>query len=64
MKPRDFGNIYTTRNSCRDMALKLPQYFYLLIEKPLGLYFRVWPSYSQVVQYNQKTPIPVSVPSR
>ena len=25
-----------------NMALKLPQYFYLLMEKPLGCYFQVW----------------------
>ena len=40
--PRDFSNIHTTGSSCRDalpcanMELKLPQYFYLLMEKPLG----------------------------
>ena len=37
MTPRDLRNIHTTGNSCRDallcmnMALKLPQYFYLLM---------------------------------
>ena len=42
MTPRDLKNIHTTRNSCRDalpctnMALKLSQHFYLLMEKPLG----------------------------
>ena len=42
MTPRDLRNIHTTRSSCRDtlpcanMALKLPRYFYLLMEKPLG----------------------------
>ena len=42
------------------MTLKLPQYFYLSMEKPLGRYFQVWsPSY-QAAQFNQKTPIPVS----
>ena len=47
MTPRDLRNIHTTGNSCRDafpcanMALKLPQYFYLLMEKPVGHYFRV-----------------------
>ena len=50
MTPRDLRNIHTTRNSCRDalpcadMALKLPQYFYLLMEKPLVRYFEVWSS--------------------
>ena len=66
MTPRDLRNIYTTRNSCRDalpctnMALKLPRYFYLLMEKPLGRYFQVWSPYYQAAQCNQKTPIPVS----
>ena len=47
MTPKDLRNIHTTRNSCTDalpcvnMALKLPQYFYLLMEKPLGHYFQV-----------------------
>ena len=27
---------------CATMTLKLPQYFYLLMEKPLGCYFQVW----------------------
>ena len=46
MTPRDLRNIHATRNSCRDalpcanMALKLPLYFYLLMEKPLGCYFQ------------------------
>ena len=59
-------NIYTTGNSCRDalpctnMALKLPRYFYLLMEKPLGRYFQVRPPYYLVAQWNQKKPIPVS----
>ena len=41
MTPRDLRNIHTNRNSSRDtipyvnMALKIPQYFYMLIEKPL-----------------------------
>ena len=66
MTPRDLRNIHTTRNSCRDalpctnMALKLPRYFYLLMEKPLGRYFQVWSPYYQVAQCNQKTPIPAS----
>ena len=63
MTPRDLRNIHTTGNICRDtlpyanMALKLPQYFYLLMEKPPGCYFQVWSSYYQAVQCNQKTPI-------
>ena len=66
MTPRDLRNIHTTENSCRDalpctnMALKLPQYFYLLMEKPLGRYFQVRSPYYQAAQCNQKTPIPVS----
>ena len=52
MSPRDLRNIHTTRNSCRDalpcanMALKLPWYFYMLMEKPLGCYFQVRNTYS------------------
>ena len=66
MTPRDLRNIHTTRNSYRDtfpcanMALKLPQYLYLLMEKAIGHYFQVQPPYYQAAQYNQKTPIPVS----
>ena len=66
MTPRDLRNINTTGNSCRDalpcvnMALKLPRYFYLLMEKPLGRYFQVQSPYYQAAQCNQKTPIPVS----
>ena len=66
MTPRDLRNIHTTGNSCRDalpcanMALKLPRYFYLLMEKPLGRYFQVRSPYYQAAQCNQKTPIPVS----
>ena len=41
------------------MALKLPWYFYLLMEKPLGCYFQVQSPYYQAAQCNQKTPIPV-----
>ena len=64
MTPRDLRNTHTTGNSCRDtlpcanMALKLPQYFYLLMEKPLGHYFQVWSPYYQMAKCNQKTPIP------
>ena len=62
MTPRELRNIQTTGNSCRDalpcvnMALKLPQYFYLLMEKPLGRYFQVRSPYYQAAQWNQKTP--------
>ena len=65
MTPRDLRNIHTTRNSCRDsvpcanMALELSQYFYLLMEKPLGCYLQVWSSYYQTAQCKQKIPIPV-----
>ena len=67
MIPRDLRKIHTTRNSCRDalpstnITLKLPQYFYSLMEKPLGHYFQVRSSYNQAAQCNQKTPIPVSL---
>ena len=63
--PRDLSNTHTTGNSCRDtlpcinMALKLPQYFYLLMEKPLGCNLQVWSPYYQAAQCNEKTPIAV-----
>ena len=66
MTPRDLRNIHTTKNSCRDalpyvnMTLKLPQYFYLLMEKIPGCFFQVRSPYDQVAQCNQKTPIPIS----
>ena len=66
MTPRDLGNIHTTGNSCRDtfscanMALKLPQYFYVLMKKPLGHYFQVQSPYCQAAQCNQKTSTLVS----
>ena len=66
MTPRDLRNIHTTGNSCRDalpcanMALKLPRYFYLLMEKPLGRYFQVRSPYYQAAQWNHKALIPVS----
>ena len=41
-----------------DMRLKLPRYFYLLIEKPLGHYFQVQSTYYQAKQCNQKPSIP------
>ena len=59
MTPRDLRNIHTSR-TCANMALKLPWYFYLLMEKPLGRYFQVQSPYYQVAQCNQKIPIPVS----
>ena len=60
------SNICTTGNCCRDtlpcanMALKLLQYFYLLMEKPLSRYFQVRSPYYQAAQCSQKTPIQVS----
>ena len=66
MTTRELRNIYTTGNSCMDalpcanMALKLPQYFYLLMEKALGRHFQVQSPYYQVANSNQKTPIPTS----
>ena len=63
---RDLRNIHNTGNSCRDalpyanMALKLPQYFFLLMEKPLGRYFQFRFPYYQAAKCNQKTPIPIS----
>ena len=63
MTPRDLRSINTTGNSCSDalpctiMALKLPQHFYQLMEKPLGHYFQVQSPYYQATQCNQKTPI-------
>ena len=58
--------IHTTGNSCRDalrctnMALKVPWYFYLLMEKPLSCYFQIWSLYYQAAQCTQKTPILLS----
>ena len=66
MTPRDLRNINSTGSNCREkhpcvnMALKLSQPFYLLMEKPLGPYFQVQSPYYQAAQCNQKTPIPVS----
>ena len=66
MKPRDLRNIHTTVNSCRDalpranMALKLPWYFYLLMENLLGRYLQVQSLCYQALRCNQKAPIPVS----
>ena len=59
----NFDNDIATRNSCSDalpcanMVLKLPRYFYLLMEKQVSSVR--FPSY-QVPQCNQKTPIPIS----
>ena len=61
MTPRDLRNIHTTGNSCRDalwcanMALKLPRYFDVLMEKPLGRYLQVRLPYYQAAHCNQKT---------
>ena len=66
----DLRNIHNTGNSCREtlpyasMALKLPQYFHLLMEKPLGRYFKVRFPYYQAAQCNQKTTIPVPLRSQ
>ena len=65
MTPRDLRNIHTIRNSCKNismfgMALKLPRYFYLLMEKPLGCYF-LWTPYYKAALCNQKVPIPISL---
>ena len=65
MTSRDFKNIHTTSNNSRNaisflnMPLKLPQYFYLLMEKPLGCSFQVRSPYYQAAQWNQKPPISV-----
>ena len=64
MTPCDLRNTHTTGISCRDalscanMALKLPHYFYLLMEKPLGRYFKVRSPYYQMAKCNQKISIP------
>ena len=61
MAPRDLRNIHTTRNSCRDalpcanMALKLPWYFYLLMEKPLCCYIQVRCPYYQATLHPENT---------
>ena len=66
MIPRNLRNIHITGNSsrealsCTSMALNLPRYFCLLMEKPLGRYFQVWSPYYQAAQCNQKTTIPIS----
>ena len=66
MSTRDLRNIPTTGNICSDtlpcanMALKLNQYFYLLMEKPLGCYFQVLSPFYEAAQCNQKTPITIS----
>ena len=51
---------YRDALTCANMALKLPWYFFLLMEKPLGHYFQVQSPYYQAAQWNQKTLIPVS----
>ena len=51
MTRRDLRNIPAKENNCRGalpsvkMATKLLQYFYLLMEKPLGRYFQVGSTY-------------------
>ena len=45
--------------SIHNMALRLSQYFYLLMETSRDHYFQVRSPYCQVAQRNQKTPIPV-----
>ena len=63
MTSRDFRNIHTNGNSCRDafscmdMEQKLPQYFHQLMDKPLGYYFQVQSLYYQAELCNQKTGI-------
>ena len=57
----DLRDIHTTGNSFRDalpcanMALKVPRYFYLLMEKPLGRNYQVRSLYYKAAQCNQKT---------
>ena len=41
-----------------DMALKLLQYFYLLMEKPFGCCFQVWSPYSLLI-YIVSSPLKV-----
>ena len=61
MTPRDLRDIHTTGNNFRDalpcanMALKLPRYFYLLMEKPLGRKYQVRSLYYKAAQCNQTT---------
>ena len=54
------SQVKPVENISSNMALKLPRYFYLLTEKPLGRYFQVGSPYYKPAQFNQKTPIPVS----
>ena len=66
MTLKDLKNIHATGNNCRDalpctnMGLKPPQYFYLLMEKPLSCYFQVQSLCYQAAQWIVKTPIPLS----
>ena len=39
-----------------DMSLRLPQYFYLVMEKSRGRYFQVCSPYYQAAQCNRKVP--------
>ena len=64
MTPRDLRSTYITINSYRDtfmcnMGLKLPKYFYLLMEKPLDNYFQVQSPYYEAAECNQKKHIPL-----
>ena len=64
MVASDLRNILTTRNSfkdglsCLNMALKLPQYFYLLIKKPVGCYFEVRSHFYQEATRKHRFPYP------
>ena len=62
---RNIPSYSTPENTCRaythfhhhvhNMAPKLPQYFYLLMEKPIGCSFHVHSPYYQATQCSQKT---------
>ena len=57
---RDLRNIHTTVKSYRDtlpcanMTLKVPRYFYLLMEKLLGCHFQVQYPYYQAAKTTKK----------
>ena len=65
MRRRDLRNIHTTGNGFRDalpwanMALNLPRYFNLLMEKPLGCFLQAWSPYNLVAKCNQETYSPI-----
>ena len=48
------------RTTMRKIALQLPWYFYLLMEKPLGCYFQVWYLCYLAALCSQEIPTPVS----